>query len=273
MRAEIAEAIGTKKPILCFHHIQNYGDFLNVMFFRKLFGREICFVDCKTIAEIPRDTRVYMGVGTLIGYILPDDFFLGRKITFLGTGAVARVRSTEFFRQCNGFTRGPLSETVTGIAAGGDPFLLLDRVLDFRRKQTDNSTAAFVNKYNRVFHLRLPKPTLHKSIAHDVQAVFQIYEILAKSRYVVTDRLHIAVTAESMHIPWVLWNHRQGDLADHSEKFLDWAQGVKKAAFIVTQESDLSKVVENTDFEVSEMQKDALFDTLKTFSNPALIDK
>ena len=121
MKPEIAEAIETNKPILCFHHIQNYGDFLNVMFFRKLFARDICFVDCKTIAEVPPNIRVYMGVGTLIGYILPDHFFKDRRITFLGTGAVALVRSTEFFRAGDGFTRGLLSETVTGIRAGGDP--------------------------------------------------------------------------------------------------------------------------------------------------------
>lgn len=263
MKPEIADAIAKNKPILCFHHIQNYGDFLNVMFFRKLFGREICFVDCKAIAEIPPDVRVFMGVGTLIGYILPDQFFRDRKITFLGTGAVARVRSTEFFRACDGFTRGLLSETVTGIKAGGDPFILLDRVLDFRRKEADDTTAAFVNKYNRVFHVQLPKPALYKSAAQDAQSVAQIYEILAKSRYVVTDRLHIAVTAESMHVPWVLWNHRQGDLADHSEKFLDWAQQVKKADFIVTEEKDLSKVVQNTNFEVSESQKPRILDLLK----------
>jgi len=272
MKPELAEAIRSNKPILCFHHIQNYGDFLNVVYFRELFGRDICFVDCKAIAEVPPDVRVFMGVGTLIGYILPDHFFKGRKITFLGTGAVARVRSTEFFGACNGFTRGPLSETVTGITAGGDPFLLLDRVLAFRRKQTEDSTAAFVNKYNRVFHLRLPKPTLHKSTVHGFQGITEIQQILAKSRYVVTDRLHIAVTAESMHIPWVLWNHRQGDLADHSEKFLDWAQGVKKARFIVTEEKDLSKVVENTDFEVSEAQKDPLLEKLRTLSASPMID-
>lgn len=263
MKPELAEAIATGKPIFCFHHIQNYGDFLNVLFFRKLFDREICFIDCKTIAEVPPDVRVFMGVGTLIGYILPDRFFKGRKITFLGTGAVARVRSTEFFRACNGFTRGLLSQTVTGIRAGGDPFLLLDRVLDFRRKDIDDCTAAFVNKYNRVFHVKLPKPALHMSTVRDAQGITAVYEVLARSRYVVTDRLHIAVTAESMHVPWVLWNHRQGDLADHSEKFLDWAQQVGKAEFVVTEEGDLSKVTQNTNFEVSEGQKDSLLETLK----------
>jgi hypothetical protein len=263
MKPEIAEAIASNKPILNFHHIQNYGDFLNVMFFRKLFGRDICFVDCKAIAEIPPDVRVFMGIGTLIGYILPDNFFRGRRITFLGTGAVARVRSNEFFRACDGFTRGLLTETVTGVKAGGDPFLLLDRVLDFRRKTPQDSTAAFVNKYNRVFHLKLPKPVLHKSTVQDLEGITKVYEILAQSRYVVTDRLHIAVTAESMHVPWVLWNHRQGDLADHSEKFLDWAHYVKKADFVVTEERDLGKVVQNTDFEYSESQKDLLFENLQ----------
>jgi hypothetical protein len=269
MKPEIVEAIAARRPILCFHHIQNYGDFLNIFFFRKLFGEEVCFVDCKTIATIPPDVRVFMGIGTLIGYILPDHFFNGRKITFLGTGAVARVRSNEFFHTCSGFTRGLLSETVTGIKAGGDPFLLLDRLLDFRRKETEDTTAAFVNKYNRIFHVQLPKPTLFKSAVQDIQGVLQIYEIMAKARYVVTDRLHIAVTAESMHVPWVLWNHRQGDLADHSEKFLDWAQHVKKADFIVTEEKDLSKVVQNNNFEISEGQKPQLLELLRNTVNTA----
>lgn len=58
-----------------------------------------------------------------------------------------------------------------------------------------------------------------------------------------------------------MWNHHQGDLADHSEKFLDWGQQVRKADFVITEERDLSKVVQNTYFEASENDHARLLET------------
>lgn len=93
MKSELAEAMIRNFPLFCYHHIPKYGDFLNVLLFRKIFGHDIYFLYRTALAEVPPDVRVFMGVGTLIGYIFPEHFIKGRKITFLGTGAVARVRS------------------------------------------------------------------------------------------------------------------------------------------------------------------------------------
>jgi hypothetical protein len=243
--------------ILC-HLNLNFGDLLNFpLFGHYLKGRKFQVSVWQHASFVD---EIYLGIGTLPGFHLSREWFEGKKVTLLGTG-------TRYFDdkweglEWQGFTRGKLSEQKLGLPGMGDLGLLVDRV--FPSKGKDDYTLIeldhlFVNGYSPTIP-DVPNPRLLMTVrAVTSVGVHGTYKLIAKARYVITDRLHIACAAESAHVPWVIYDHGKGGLTAVPKKFEDWASVIGKEQFIVHDFKDVLKVEENTDFETSEKQKSEL---------------
>jgi len=239
--------------IIC-HLNLNFGDLLNFpLFYHYVRGAKISvwqFVQ-------PLD-EVYLGIGTLPDLHLTREWFEGKKVTLLGTGTRNFDDKWEGLN-LQGFTRGTLSEKKLGLPGLGDLGLLIDRVFP-RPKQKDDYTLIeldhlFINGVVPTIS-DVPNPKILLTIrAITTVGVSGVYKLIAGARYVVTDRLHIAVAAESAEVPWVIYDHQQGGLTSVPRKFEDWASTIGKEKFIIYDLRDVGMVEENTDFERSAKQK------------------
>lgn len=236
-----------------FYPIPNYGDLLNIPIFKHYCGAEVLPY------QQMEDGKGFMGIGTLAGYVIPDEWFDNREITFLGTGGVG----TKLKGKHKGFARGEISAAKLGVPCVGDVGLLIDRVFNGEIARVDR-TAVVLDKTpvaplaTRIFTALsendLPLPCAFSAFNTSVP---EVYGFIAKARYVITDRLHVATTAEALKIPWLIFNHGNGDLAKTPDKFLDWADTIDKGRFVVNP-LEVGLIKENTDFEKSEIQKDRL---------------
>lgn len=242
------------------HPIDNFGDLLNVPLLNYYFEDSLDFVSCKEAGT----GKVLMGLGTLIDYIIPLEWFENREVVFLGTGSARPER--HFTGAAGGFVRGKLTEAKMGVKGLGDLGILIDRIYGFpthKRKQTgmviDKS-----GEDNLVVKTNLPEPKMLTAYCKNVMQVRDLYDALAECDFIITDRLHVATTAEAIETPWLLWNHRRGDLIQTPDKFLDWAGMIGKERFVVDDLANVNIIYENTDFQRSKEQKQVLEDTLRT---------
>lgn len=242
------------------HHIINFGDLLNVPLLNYYFGDSLEFVSYKEVGT----GKVFMGIGTLIDYIIPLEWFNNRKVVFLGTGSARMER--HFIGSAKGFVRGKLTEAKMGVRALGDLGILVDRIYGFparKRKQT----AVVIDKSgldNLVIKTGLPEPKMMTAYCKNIMHVRDLYDALTECDFVITDRLHIASTAEAVETPWLIWNHQRGDTAQTPDKFLDWAGMIGKERFVIDNLDNVDIIYENTNFTRSREQKQILEDTLRT---------
>jgi hypothetical protein len=239
---------GFMKSKLVFHHISNYGDALNIVVFPHFLGD----IDFIKYDEVQPGSTVFIGIGTLIGYIISKKIwqewdYLGIVPICLGTGGIEyedRIILKE------GFVRGPLTASKTGLPAKGDPAMLLEDIWSARR-QPDGSTLVIVDKST----LDVPNAKSLTATIDSIENIKQLYNEIAKASYIITDRLHVATTAESLGIPWVIYKHGRGDISKTPDKFLDWATPLRKMKFIVENRDDIGIIEENIDFNESTQQK------------------
>jgi len=196
-----------------------------------------------------------VGAGTLVGYTMPTEWYLDKDITFLGTGS--RNAEEKVNIPAKGFTRGKLTEEKTGIEALGDIALLIDRVYGVPTTKRDK-TGIVLDKTDKELQTDLPNQLCFTADGLSVSRLPEMYNRIAGCQYIITDRLHVAVVAESLHIPWVLWNHGDKTLSRTPHKFVDWAGMIGKERFVVEDIANIDTIKENTDFSASEKQKDIL---------------
>ena len=243
----IQQAIEDGIPLVCLHSISNYGDLLNIPLLNKYFRTNYCYASYQYLNDVPESVNIFMGAGTLIGYIVPLEWFRNRHITFLGTGAIVRTGQTKVFNDCHGFVRGPISEAITGVPHISDLLMLVNQVFSTPSPREDR-TAIVIDKCNGDCQFDLPHEDRFHVAPITEADLESINRRIASATYVVTDRLHVAISAEVFKIPWVIWNHKQGDLIDHFEKFYDWAESIGKAKFIIDNARDVKRVFDNHDF-------------------------
>uniref|UniRef100_A0A6M3K9Z8 Putative polysaccharide pyruvyl transferase family protein n=1 Tax=viral metagenome TaxID=1070528 RepID=A0A6M3K9Z8_9ZZZZ len=256
MDKAIEEVLKKGTPLVCIHPIPNYGDLLNIPIVTALLGRDAAFGSYQMLTEVPKDVNIFIGIGTLVGYIIPTEWFRNRKVTFLGTGAVERPMDRSVFNSAQGFVRGPVSAQTTGLPAGGDLAMLLHTVYPAKTfaKNRKEKTAVVIDKFDSPYLLDLPNQDKFSAFNVKVDGLLGIYERIASATMVVTDRLHVATTAELCHIPWILWDHEGGDLYTHHEKFKDWASSIDKEKFITQSLHNIEVIKDNTDFSASDNQ-------------------
>jgi len=230
----------------------NFGDLLNIPILKHYFGGGLKFL---TINEIKPKSKVLVGAGTLIGYTMPTDWYLDKDITFLGTGS--RNAEEKVSIPAKGFTRGKLTEGKTGVKALGDIGILIDRVYGVPDTKRDR-TGIVLDKTDKEVQVDLPNPDRFTAHKLAVTQLPEMYNRIAGCQYIITDRLHVAVVAESLHISWILWNHGDKTLSRTPDKFVDWAGMIGKERFVIEDIANLSIIKENTDFSASEKQKDTL---------------
>jgi hypothetical protein len=241
--------------IVC-HLNLNFGDLLNYPIFQHYVkGVKYRVIPWQALGDID---EVYLGIGTLPGFHLPREWFEGKKVTLLGTG-------TRYFDDewgglnWNGFVRGSLSEKKLGLPGIGDLGLLSDRVFT-RPKQREDYTLVeldhlWINGVTPTVR-DVPNPQMMQTVrAVATIGTYGIFRLIAGARYVVTDRLHFAITAESVGVPWVIYDHNQGGLPAVPHKFKDWTSTIGKEKFIIYDLDDTGIVEENTDFEKSSKRK------------------
>jgi hypothetical protein len=242
--------------ILC-HLNLNFGDLLNFpLFYHYIRGGHQCKVSVWQYAN-PIDD-VYLGIGTLPDFHLPREWFEGKRVTLLGTGTRYFDKKWEGL-DLRGFVRGTLSEKKLGLPGVGDMGLLIDRVFT-RPKQRDDYTLV---ELDHLFALGIspivrdiPNPKILPTVrAVTTVGISGVYKLIAGARYVVADRLHVAMAAESACVPWVIYDHQEGGLVSVPRKFEDWASTIGKEKFIIYDLRDVGKVEENTDFQRSANQK------------------
>jgi len=241
----------------------NYGDLLNIDLFNHLLG-EVVYESVLDIWESHQPQ--YVGVGTLIDFIAPAENFLRTKLIFLGTGAAHFDKKVDLSHQ-GGWVRGKRSSCKTDLPYIGDPALLIDRVYGKVNRQERVCVILDWIKEDIPNCLGLPA-VRYCADPISYYEVPLVFSKIAKSAYVITDRLHVAVTAESLGIPWLLYAHNDR-LRD---KFLDWAEPLDKSEFVV------SKIVpellrENVDFTKSSIQKRRMLKELNKLRKGRLKDK
>jgi FkbM family methyltransferase len=235
---------------------KNFGDLLNIPILRHYFG------DIEFKNEIWPHSRVLVGIGTLIGYIVPDEWYLDKDVTFLGTGSRDTGKKVDL--KAKGFVRGKLTEQKTGLPALGDIGILVDRIYN-------------IDMERRGIGVCLDKTDKRLSFGEYFTAwvgesdLYNVCKNIASREYVITDKLHVAVAAESYHVPWVLVNHGDKTLSRTPDKFRDWAEMIGKERFIIKDLDDWEIVKGNTDFTESEKQKVILDAELKRIADKPLI--
>lgn len=261
----IQQAIEEGIPLVCLHPISNYGDLLNIPLLNKYFRRNYCYASYHYLNDVPKNVNIFMGAGTLIGYIVPVEWFRNRNITFLGTGAIVRTGQTNVFNSCHGFVRGPISEAITGVPYISDLLMLVNQVFitPSSRGNRQDRTAIVIDKFSGDYQFDLPNEDRFHVAPITEADLENINRRIATASYVVTDRLHVAISAEVFKIPWVIWNHKQGDLIDHFEKFHDWAESVGKSEFIIDNVHNVKRVFDNNDFRNSAEKIEAIDNRLR----------
>ena len=240
------------------HPIDNFGDLLNIPLLNYYFDDMPEFESCKEV----KPGKVFVGMGTLIDYIIPLDWFNDKQIVFLGTGSAQKEQN--FTGPAGGFVRGKLTETKMGVEALGDLGILIDRIYGFPTKKR-KQTAVVIDKSeesNLIIKTTLPEPKMLTAYCKNIMQVRDFYDVVSSCDFIITDRLHVATTAEAIQTPWVIWNHGRGDLAQTPDKFLDWAGMIGKERFIIDDLSNINIIYENTDFTKSKEQKEILEDAL-----------
>lgn len=246
----------TTSPIVM-HPIPNYGDLINI----PLLTHYLKATRFTTYHKIPVGEKAIIGCGTLIDYIIPAKWFQERECTFVGTGANLFHQPIRI--KGKGFVRGWLSHQKTGLRPLGDIGLLVDRVFRPSPIKT-GKTLLVIDKYLGEVESPLFEGaelgSLFPVSIPDLEAVFQK---ISEASHVITDRLHIAMTAEALGIPWVIWNHGKGDIAQTPYKFIDWAGTIGKERFCISRVEDLEIMETNTHFFISLKQKEALEEELR----------
>jgi len=241
------------------HPIDNFGDLLNIPLLNYYLDDTPEFISCKDV----KPGKVFMGLGTLIDYIIPLEWFNDKQVTFLGTGSAQKERI--FTGHAGGFVRGKLTEAKMGIKALGDLGILIDRIYGFPARKR-NETAVVIDKSGEsklTINTSLPEPRMLTAVCHNIMQIRDFYDALVSYDFILTDRLHVATTAEAVETPWIIWNHGRGDTAQTPDKFLDWAGMIGKERFIIDDLSQIDIIYENTDFTKSKEQKEILEDALR----------
>ena len=230
----------------------NYGDLLNIDLFNHFFG-DVVYESVLDIWESPEPQ--FAGIGTLIDFIAPAENFLRTKLIFLGTGSAHFDKKVDLSHQ-DGWVRGKRSSYKTGLPYIGDTALLIDKVYGKVNRQEQACVILDWIKEDIYDCLGLPS-VRYRSEPITYYEVPLVFSQIAKSSYVITDRLHVAVTAESLRIPWLLYAHNDR-LRD---KFIDWAEPLNKIWFVVDKiVPELLK--ENTSFAESSKQKERMNEEL-----------
>jgi len=237
----------------------NYGDCLTIDIMPYASG-----VNCNFYhwANVPSDRMICLGIGTLVDYIIRLSWFRDRDVILLGTGTNNFGSPVE--AKFRGFARGELSAQRLGVEAIGDMGILADRVMG-RVKEVKEQTIlclgekAVTDDIKKVVSEVLPDVRNYNcNAAMAVGGTRMTYRDIASSRYVVTDKLHYAMTAEAVGNPWVIYHHHEGTLFEQPLRFNDWADMIGKSKFIISDLSQLGIIKENNNFEKSEKQKDKL---------------
>lgn len=236
----------------------NFGDLLNYTIFDHFFNAVYLGVN-----EIRFDERFqFVGLGTLIDFIAPAEKFTKTKLVFLGTGANDFDKKVDLSWQ-KGWVRGALSAEKTGLPYIGDVGLLLDGLIgDVQKRDEVCLILDWTNDRGDIGVFDMPVLEYHVEpiTKYDVP---DICHKVKSSKYVITDRLHIAILAESLEIPWLIYQH--GHFFTTGYKFNDWAMTVNKERFIVPDlsQKSLEIIKENDDFIMAGKQKQKLREALE----------
>lgn len=239
----------------------NYGDYLNWIIPSLFTGG---FTLCHW-GNAPEGETLYLGIGTLVDYIIPVEWFKKRDVILLGTGT--NNFDKPFDAKVRGFARGRLSGRRLGVDGVGDLGILIDRLFADKVERKDYLLLTFSNLkvtediISSVKDIARPRP-YDATVGLVGYGIAGIYNAIAGSRYVVTDKLHSAMTAEATKTPWVIYDHPEVFLR-HGPRFQDWADTIGKSRFIISDLSQAHIIEENNNFEQSEKQKDKLIQRVK----------
>jgi len=240
------------RPAVFMFPTTNFGDLLNVPILTHYLGEGVEFTHP---AEIKPGRRIIVGIGTLVDYLTAPEWFIGKDITFMGTGS--SKKDVKINIPAKGFVRGKLTEAKIGVKALGDIGILIDRVFGAPNTERDK-TGIVLDKTEKDVQIDLPDQDRFTAQGISASQLLGVYLRIARCKYIITDRLHVASTAEALHIPWIIWNHGDGDLKRTPDKFADWAGMIGKERFVIKDMADFGIIKENTDFSASEEQKDIL---------------
>lgn len=241
----------------CFE--MNYGDSFNLSVMPYLMGDRCQLFHWRAT---PSNIPVYLGIGTLIDYMIRLGWLRGREVILLGTGT--NNFGTPIGMSFGGFARGKLSAERLGVDAVGDLGILVDRVYGKPTKRDERLLLTMGEKHitnDIVDSLKCISPNIARCDANVAMALGGArgtYEAIATSQYIVTDKLHYAMTAEAVGIPWLIYHHHEGTLFEQPLRFNDWADMIGKSQFIISDLSQADIIKENNNFDRSEKQKDEL---------------
>lgn len=240
----------------------NFGDCFNLSVMPYLFGDDCHLYHWRGLPE----GKIYLGLGTLVDYMIRLGWLRDRDVTLLGTGT--NNFGTPAGKEFKGFARGELSAKRLGVKAVGDLGILMERVYGVSSGKDDRvlftlgekKTTEDMDDYLKGL---APVCPYDCNVAMSIGGAIGTYRDIATSKYIVTDKLHYAVAAEASRIPWVIYNHREGTLFEQPLRYYDWADMIGKSKFIIDDLSHVGIIEDNTNFDRSEQQKDELERSVK----------